>query len=86
MIQHWLGWNRPAAFGEIELLHGSANIATIRAGRNTGVEVVALDHDEFGRLVAESPTTQATIDRVAHQRGAENLAARQATKEVTANA
>jgi ABC-type lipoprotein export system ATPase subunit len=73
-------------FGEIELLHGSANIATIRAGATTGVEVIVLDHDEFSRLVAESPTTQATIDRVAHQRVEENTAARQDEKEVEANA
>ena len=72
-------------FGEIELLHGSANIATIRAGA-TGVEVIVLDHDEFSRLVAESPTTQATIDRVAHQRVEENTAARYDEKEVGANA
>jgi len=73
-------------FGEIELLHGSANIATIRAGFTTGVEVIVLDHAEFSHLVAESPTTQATIDRVAHQRVAENTAARQDEKEVGVHA
>jgi ABC-type methionine transport system ATPase subunit len=73
-------------FGEIELLHGSANIATIRAGANTGVEVIALDPNEFGRLVADSPPTQAEIDRVAHQRVEENAEARQEEKEVGAHA
>jgi ABC-type lipoprotein export system ATPase subunit len=73
-------------FGEIELLHGSANIATIRAGANTGVEVIALDPNEFNHLVAESPTTQAAIDSVAHQRVEENTAARQDEKEVGAHA
>jgi len=73
-------------FGEIELLHGSANIATIRAGANTGVEVIALDPNEFSHLVAESSTTQAEIDRVAHQRVAENTAARQDEKEVGVHA
>jgi len=73
-------------FGEIELLHGSANIATIRAGANTGVEVIALDPNEFNHLVTESPTTQAEIDRVAHQRVEENTAARQDEKEVGVHA
>jgi putative ABC transport system ATP-binding protein len=73
-------------FGEIELLHGSANIATIRAGATTGVEVIALDHAEFSHLVAESPPTQAAIDRVARQRVEENTAARQDEEEVVSNA
>jgi CRP-like cAMP-binding protein len=73
-------------FGEIVLLHGGTHNATVRAGFDTGVEVVALDHDEFNHLVAESPTTAEAIDQVAEQREAENLAARQANEEVTTNA
>jgi len=73
-------------FGEIELLHGGKNLATIRAGTTTGVEVVALDRDEFNRLVTESPKTAEAIDQIADQREAENLAARQAGEEVKAHA
>jgi putative ABC transport system ATP-binding protein len=72
-------------FGEIELLHGGANLATIRAGSDTGVEVIALDRDEFNHLVAESPKTEEAIDQIADQREAENLAAQRA-KEVAAYA
>jgi ABC-type methionine transport system ATPase subunit len=72
-------------FGEIELLHGSANLATIRAGANTGVEVIALDRDEFSRVVTESPATREAIDRVVGERLAENSAARQAEEEVMAH-
>jgi ABC-type lipoprotein export system ATPase subunit len=73
-------------FGEIELLHGGKNLATIRAGTTTGVEVVALDPDEFKRLVTESPKTAQAIDQVADQREAENLAARRVGKEVVTHA
>ena len=73
-------------FGEIELLHGGHNIATIRAGTNTGVEVVMLDRGEFTRLVTESPNTAAAIDQVADLREAENLAARQRREEVEEHA
>jgi CRP-like cAMP-binding protein len=65
-------------FGEIELLHGGANLATIRAGSDTGVEVIALDRDEFSHMVAESPKTEEAIDQIADQRAAENLAAQRA--------
>jgi hypothetical protein len=50
------------------------------------VEVIALDHNEFDRLVAESPATREAIDRIAEERQAENLAARQAGEEVKAHA
>lgn len=64
-------------FGEIELLHGGKNIATIRAALDTGVEVVTLDRETFGALLAESGRSMEEVDRVAHQRMAENIAARQ---------
>jgi ABC-type lipoprotein export system ATPase subunit len=65
-------------FGEIALLHGGSHNATVRAGFDTGAEVVALDHNEFNQLVTESPKTAEAIDQIADQRVAENLAARQA--------
>jgi ABC-type lipoprotein export system ATPase subunit len=73
-------------FGEIELLHGGANIATIRAGVKTGVEVLVLDPNEFRQLVSESPTTEQAIDQIAHEREAENAAARQVGEEVLVDA
>ncbi|MGE5137983.1 MAG: cyclic nucleotide-binding domain-containing protein, partial [Rudaea sp.] len=63
-------------FGEVELLHGGANIATIRAGRDTGVQVAALDRDTFTRVIAESRASEEAINRVADARMAENAAAR----------
>jgi hypothetical protein len=47
---------------------------------------VALDRNEFDRLVTESPRTAEAIDQVAEQRKAENLAARQASEEVASHA
>jgi CRP-like cAMP-binding protein len=62
-------------FGEIELRHGGANIATIRAEAVEGVDVVALDREMFDRLVAESPATREAIDRTAAERIDEHQAA-----------
>jgi ABC-type lipoprotein export system ATPase subunit len=62
-------------FGEIELRHGGANIATIRAEAVEGLDVVALDREMFDRLVAESPATRETIDRTVAERIDEHQAA-----------
>jgi ABC-type lipoprotein export system ATPase subunit len=62
-------------FGEIELRHGGANIATIRAEAVDGVDVVALDREMFDRLVAGSPETRAAIDRTVDERITEHEAA-----------
>jgi putative ABC transport system ATP-binding protein len=62
-------------FGEIELRHGGANIATIRAEAVEGVDVVALDRETFDRLVAESPETREAIDRTVAERITEHEAA-----------
>jgi len=64
-------------FGEIGLLRGGARIATVRAAPETGVEVVALDREEFNSLIAESDATKAALDRVADQRASENATARE---------
>jgi ABC-type lipoprotein export system ATPase subunit len=66
-------------FGEIELLRGGANIATIRAALDTGVEVAALDYETFTRLIAESEPTKEEIVHVAQERILENRAGRSAT-------
>jgi ABC-type lipoprotein export system ATPase subunit len=64
-------------FGEIELRHGGANIATIRAALHEGLDVVALGRETFDRLIAESPTTRETIDRIVEERLEEHKAAEQ---------
>lgn len=63
-------------FGEIELIHGGQHIATIRAAPTSEVEVVTLDRETFDRLMAESRSTWTELDRVAHERMAENAAGR----------
>jgi len=63
-------------FGEIELLRGGANIATIRAAPDTGVEVAALDRETFTRLIAESEPTKEEIVHVSQERIVENRAGR----------
>jgi ABC-type lipoprotein export system ATPase subunit len=62
-------------FGEIELRHGGANIATIRAALHDGLDVVALEREMFDRLIAESPATRESIDRVVEERLEEHEAA-----------
>jgi ABC-type lipoprotein export system ATPase subunit len=59
-------------FGEIELLRGGANLATIRADWETGAEVVGLEADTFTSLLDESRSTREALERVASQRLAEN--------------
>jgi ABC-type lipoprotein export system ATPase subunit len=62
-------------FGEIELLRGGNNLATIRA-KDGPVEVVALDGPDFVELLALSESTRQALDHVAQLRMAENLTAR----------
>jgi CRP-like cAMP-binding protein len=63
-------------FGEVELLHGGSNIATIRAAQDSGVQVAALDRATFDRVIAESKAAEQAIRQVADARIAENSAAR----------
>jgi ABC-type lipoprotein export system ATPase subunit len=60
-------------FGEIELIRGGANIATIRADLETGVEVAALDHETFDNLISGSETARESLTRMAEARIAENV-------------
>jgi ABC-type lipoprotein export system ATPase subunit len=62
-------------FGEVELLGGGANIATIRAAADTDVETVWLDRNEFEQLIEASPATRSALDQLAEERAAENEAA-----------
>ena len=61
-------------FGEIEMLSGAPSIATVRAKED--VETVMLDQAAFQKMVGDSQTTRAEIDRTAQQRLAENRGAR----------
>jgi ABC-type lipoprotein export system ATPase subunit len=63
-------------FGEIELLRGGRNRATIRAATETPVEVVALDRAAFADMLSESEATREVIEHAATTRLAENIAAR----------
>jgi ABC-type lipoprotein export system ATPase subunit len=60
-------------FGEIELLQGGTNLATIRAAPDSGVRVVSLDRETFSSLVVESEDTRNRLAEVAQARIAENI-------------
>jgi ABC-type lipoprotein export system ATPase subunit len=60
-------------FGEIELLRGGANIASIRADLESGVEVATLDRETFNGLLSESESTRQAVEQLAEQRIAENV-------------
>jgi CRP-like cAMP-binding protein len=60
-------------FGEIELLQGGDNLATIRAAPDTGARLVTLDRNTFSGLMDESEATREALVEVAQARVAENL-------------
>ncbi len=64
-------------FGEVELLQGGQNIATIRAALDTGVEVAEFDRATFAQLLDDSPAIREQVTRTAQARTAENANAHQ---------
>lgn len=66
-------------FGEVELLRGGGNIATIRASSHAGVDVVSLTRAQFEALAHSSEESREVLDQLISKRIAENLAARQRT-------
>jgi ABC-type multidrug transport system ATPase subunit len=60
-------------FGEVELLKGGSNIATIRAAPDTGVQVAALDRQTFMSVLAGSEPTRGVLERTAQERITENI-------------
>jgi ABC-type lipoprotein export system ATPase subunit len=62
-------------FGEIELLRGGTNRATIRAGRE-GVELAVLDDQAFNAILSASPETRLEVEKLVSERLGENTAAR----------
>lgn len=67
-------------FGEIELMTGRPNLATIRASSDRPVQVATLDRETFHKLAAGSPVLQETMNRIAQTHLQENVAARAGTK------
>ncbi len=55
-------------FGEIALLRGGHRTASVRAGLNTAVEVVALDEQTFAQLIGMSPAAKDDLTRTAGKR------------------
>ena len=51
-------------FGEIELLSGNRAIASVRASKETPVEIVALRHKSFFEMLKTSPLTEQSICKV----------------------
>ena len=60
-------------FGEVELLSGETNIATIRAAPDSGARLVTLDRDTFSSLLARSQGAREALAGVADARRAENI-------------
>ena len=63
-------------FGEIELLRGGRNLATVRAASAAGVDVVTLNRAQFDALVTGAPSAREELDQLVEERITENLAAR----------
>jgi len=63
-------------FGEIELMHGTESIATVRATAEAPVDVIALDRQTFSELMDESPETKDAMGQIVDARTAENVASR----------
>jgi ABC-type lipoprotein export system ATPase subunit len=62
-------------FGEIELIHGGDSLASVRAGPDEPVELIALPHKDFAEMVVGSPMTQEAISRIVQARLTQNRSA-----------
>jgi putative ABC transport system ATP-binding protein len=63
-------------FGEIELLRGGHNLATIRAALDSTVDVATMDRATFESIIGKSATTREQIEQMAQTREEENSRAR----------
>ncbi len=63
-------------FGEIELLQGGRNRATLRAAAQSNVSLVALSKTKFSELLSQSEAAKAAIAQLADERLSENIQAR----------
>jgi ABC-type lipoprotein export system ATPase subunit len=68
-------------FGEVELLRGGGNIATVRSAPETPVDIIALDRNEFIELLSESEETRSALESIVERRLTENITARQELPE-----
>jgi ABC-type lipoprotein export system ATPase subunit len=55
-------------FGEIELLRGGHSIACVRASDDSAVELLAVDGEDFLRIVKESPITAEALGKIVEAR------------------
>ena len=60
-------------FGEIELLAGGENLATVRASLEMGAEVTTLDQETFRKLITESTQIRTELGRTVQERIVENV-------------
>ncbi|MGW8251562.1 MAG: cyclic nucleotide-binding domain-containing protein, partial [Anaerolineales bacterium] len=63
-------------FGEVELMRGGRNIASIRAMSEVPVELVTLDRESFMSLMSEADSTRDALAIIADRRAEENVQAR----------
>ena len=62
-------------FGEIELMRGGKSIASVRAGTDNPVELVALHRDPFVELINKSSLTEESLGKLVQLRLEENRSA-----------
>jgi ABC-type lipoprotein export system ATPase subunit len=75
-------WKRPEVtlgqlgpgefFGEIELIHGGDSLASVRAAPDDPVELVALPHKDFAKMLVGSPLTEEALSRIVQARLTQN--------------
>jgi CRP-like cAMP-binding protein len=63
-------------FGEIELVRGMHNAASVRASEHTPVELVAIEKEAMTALLQASDATRSTIEQIAAQHLEENIQTR----------
>lgn len=59
-------------FGEVELMDGGRNIASIRAAADSPVDLVGLHREDFNTLIKESTVTEEYLCEIMYQRIQEN--------------
>jgi ABC-type lipoprotein export system ATPase subunit len=59
-------------FGEVELVRGGKSIASVRAAASGPVELLALQREDFQKLLKESPMTEEALGRIVQHRLEEN--------------
>ncbi len=58
-------------FGEMELIRGGKSVASVRAGSEKAVELLAISREDFNWLMAESPLTEKAMGDIVQKRLAE---------------